>query len=150
MYVMSYCLIFIFDKSLKMHKIVIYRSFQQMSWQLYNPSHFRQEHVPFYDRTTLRQLKDAASAILSREKCTSLAEVFSIELKFTIDILKSWNTRIMKREFFELDSYDKKKKNGEKKPLWQKTLFALYMIFLWTLNQKMVGLTMSLRQRICF
>ena len=91
-----------------MDKIVIYRSFQQTLQQLYYLNHFREEHVPFFDRTTLRQLKDTASAVLSREKCTSLDELFSIEVKFTIDTLKSWHTRIMKAKFFELDSYNKK------------------------------------------
>ena len=89
MYVMSYYLIFTFNKSLNM-------------------DHFKPEHIPFFDRATLRQLKDTASDVLSREKSTSSAELFSIELKFTIDTLKSWHTRIMKPKFFELDSYDKK------------------------------------------
>lgn len=53
-------------------------------------------------------MKDATSAVLSREKCTSLAELFSIELKFTIDTLKDWFGRIMKPKFFELDSFKKK------------------------------------------
>lgn len=107
-YVMSYCLIFTFNKGLDMDKIVIYRGFQQTSQQLYDLSHFRQEQVSFFDRITLKYLKDAASAVVSREKCTSLAELFSTELKFTIDTLKSWHTRIMKPKCFELDSYDKK------------------------------------------
>ena len=114
MYIVSYCLIFTLNKSLNMDEIVIYRSFQQTPQHLYDLSHFRQEHVPFFDRTTLRQLKDAASAVLSKEKCTSLAELFSIELKFTIDTFKFWHTKIMKPKFFELDSYDKRE--WRKKP----------------------------------
>ena len=39
MYVLSYCLIFTFNKSLNMDKIVTYRSFQQTSQQLYDLSH---------------------------------------------------------------------------------------------------------------
>ena len=42
----------------------------------------------FFDHVTLRQLKDAASAVLFTEKCSSLAGMFCIELKITIDIVK--------------------------------------------------------------
>ena len=41
----------------------------------------------FLTRELFFQLKDAASAVLAREKSTSFAELFSVELKFTIDTL---------------------------------------------------------------
>ena len=100
---MSYCQIFSFNSALNLDKIVIYRSFQQTPQEIYNLNHLRPEHVPFFDEVTLRQLKDAASAVLSREKFTSLAELFSVELKFSIDALKAWFNRIIKPEFFELE-----------------------------------------------
>ena len=103
MYSMSYCQIFSFISALNLDKIVIYRSFQQTPQEIYNLNHLRPEHVPFFDEVTLRQLKDAASAVLSREKFTSLAELFSVELKFSIDALKAWFNRIIKPEFFELE-----------------------------------------------
>ena len=85
---MSYCMIFSFNKALNYDTIVIFRSFQQSANQLYDISHFKQEHFPFFDHVTLRQLKDAASAVLFTEKCSSLAGMFCIELKITIDIVK--------------------------------------------------------------
>ena len=54
-------------------------------------------------------MKDAASAVLAREKSTSLAELFSVELKFTVDTLKDWFSRIIKPKFFEIDSAEKQK-----------------------------------------
>lgn len=114
-YVMCYCIIFSFKKVLNFHKIVIYRTFQQSAQELYSLDHFRTEHVPFIDGTTALQLKDAASAVLYREKCTSLAELFSIELKFTIDTLKAWFDNI-KPNFFELD-WEKKRDWRKKNPL---------------------------------
>ena len=100
MYVMSYsdlfraiqiyCQIYSFRPSLGLDKIVIFRSFQQTSEQIYDLSHFRNEHAAFFYKTTLYQLKDAASAVLAREKLTSLAKLFSVELKFIIDTLKAW------------------------------------------------------------
>ena len=89
MYVMSYCQIYSFHPSLGLDQIVIFRSFQQTPEQIYDLSHFKNEHAAFFDRTTFYQLKDAASAMLAREKLTSLPELFSVELKFTIDILKA-------------------------------------------------------------
>ena len=50
MYVMSYCMIFSCNKALNFYKIVIFRSFQQTAIELYDISHFKQEHVPFFDK----------------------------------------------------------------------------------------------------
>ena len=87
MFAVSYCQIYSFHPSLNLEKVVIYRSFQQSAEEIYDINHFRQEHVAFFDRATFFQLKDAASAVVAREKSTSLAELFSVELKFTIDTL---------------------------------------------------------------
>ena len=46
------------------------------------------------------QLKDAASAVLAREKSTFLDELFSVALKFTIDTLNDWFSNIIKPFFF--------------------------------------------------
>ena len=48
-YVVSYCMVLSFNKSLNFDKMVIYRSYQQTPGELYDISHFRQEHVPFFD-----------------------------------------------------------------------------------------------------
>ena len=53
------------------------------------------------------QLKDTASALLARKKSTSLAELFYVELKFTIDTLNDWFSRIIKPKLFELDDIKK-------------------------------------------
>ena len=113
MYVVNYCQIFSFNPAFNLDRIVIYRSFQQTPKEICDLSHFKSEHVPFFNQVTHRQLKDASSPELSREKSSSLAELFSIELKFTIDALKDWFNRIIKPKFFELDCI--KKQNGEEK-----------------------------------
>ena len=95
-FIVSYYMIFSFNKALNFDKTVIFRSFQQSVNELYGISHFKQEHVPFFDQVILRQLKDAVSAVSFREKCTSLAEMFSVELKFTVDTLKVWFNKIIK------------------------------------------------------
>ena len=63
--------------------------------------------MSFLNKTTFYQLKDAASAVLAHAKSTSLAELFSVELKFTADTLKEWFSRIIKPKFFELDDIKK-------------------------------------------
>ena len=52
-------------------------------------------------------MKDVASAVLAQEKSTSLAELFSVELKFTVDTLNEWFSIIIKPKFFEIDSIKK-------------------------------------------
>ena len=103
MYVVGYCMEMSFNKSLNFDKMVIYRSYQKTADEVDDISHFRQEHVPLFDQVTLRQLKDGASAVAFKEKCTSLAEMFYIELKFTIDALTLWFNRIIKPRLFELE-----------------------------------------------
>ena len=71
--------------------------------EIYNLSHFKKEHVAFFNKTTFQQLKNAASAVLAREKSTSLAELFSVELKFTINTLNDCFSNTIKAKFLELN-----------------------------------------------
>ena len=79
-----------YHPSLGLDKIVIFRSFQQTPEQIYDLSHFKNEHAAFFDKTTFYQLKDAVSAVLARKKIDPFSTLFSVELKFTIDSLKTW------------------------------------------------------------
>ena len=45
--------------------------------------------------------------MLAREKSTSLAELFSVELKFIVDTSNDWFSRIIKSKLFELDDIKK-------------------------------------------
>ena len=107
MFVVSYSQIYSFHPSLNLNKIVIFQSFQQTAEGMYDLSQFKQKHVPFFNKTTFYQLKDAASAVLALEKSTSLAELFSVELKFIVNTLNEWFSRIIKLKFFELDDIKK-------------------------------------------
>ena len=107
MYVISYCQIHTFHPSLNLDKIVIFRSFQQKPDEIYDLSHFKKEHKLFFNRKAFYQLKDAADAVLAREKATSLAELFSVELKFTVDTLNEWFSANIKPKFLEVDSIRK-------------------------------------------
>ena len=98
MFVVSYCQIYSFQPSLYLEKIVIFRSFQQSPEGIYDLNHFKQEHVPYFDKITFCQLKDA-TAVLAPEKSTSLTELFSVELKFTIDTLNNWFSNTIKKNF---------------------------------------------------
>lgn len=103
----SYYQIYTFHPSLNLGNIVIFRSFEQNAEETYDLSHFRQEHVPFFDRLTFRQLKDATSAILAREKATSLVGRFSVGLKFTINTLNNWFSSTVQPKFLELNKSKK-------------------------------------------
>ena len=61
-------------------------------------SHFQALEFNFFEdpenfnKTTLKQLEAAAFSVQNRDKNTALAEIFSIELKVTVDCLntRSW------------------------------------------------------------
>ena len=124
MYVVSYVMVVSFNKSLNFDKMVIHRNYQQTPEELYDISHFRQEHVPFFDQVTLRQLKNGVSAVAFKEKCTSLAEINCIELKFTIDSIELWFNKIIKPRFFEIQ-YSQKEHFRQKNPITNQTLCSI-------------------------
>ena len=107
MYVISYCQIHAFQPSLNLEKIVIFRSLQQNFEKMMCLNHFSQEHIPFFDQVTMRQVKDPALSVLSREKTTSLSEFLALELKFTIDTFVKWFNAKFKQKFLELSDFQK-------------------------------------------
>ena len=113
-----------FDKWLGFPKIVTYRSFDQSSNEIENISPFGKEYQPFFDLVTLSQLRDAARAVIRREKCTSLAEMFSVKLKFTINTIKLWFEKIMKQRFVDLH-YQKKIDFRKQHPITEETLCSI-------------------------
>ena len=102
MFIVSYCEIYTIHPSLNLEKLVIVRSFQQNAEEIYHLSHFKREHNEFFDRTTFYQLKDTATAVLTHKKLTSLAKLFSLELKLAIDTLSNWFSNRIKPKFIEL------------------------------------------------
>ena len=82
-------------------------SFQQRAEELYDLNRFRHEHTAYFNKTTFYHLKDAADAGLACEKSTSLAELFSVELKFTIDTLNAWFLDTIKSKYFDLQNFIK-------------------------------------------
>ena len=100
MFLVGYCQIYSFYPSLNL-------SFQQCPEEICDFSHFRHEHIPYFDKITESQLKDAVNAFLAHEKSTSLSELFSVELKFTIDPLNNWFSNTIKPKFLELNDIKK-------------------------------------------
>lgn len=104
MFAINYCQINVFHLALNLDKIVIFRSFQQSAEEIFDLNHFRQGHVAFFfDKVTFNQLKDGVTTVLACKKSTSLSQLFSIELKFTIDTPTSWFKHTIKPKFVELE-----------------------------------------------
>ena len=105
-------MIIAFHQSINLPRIVIFRSFDQNENELYSLSHFNiidfdffNQEKGYYNFTTLRELKSAALNVLQKESNTALAEMFNIELKFTVDAIKKWLSD--NKKSCELD-FDKK------------------------------------------
>ena len=97
-----------FHPELNIPCICIYRSYDQPADILTSLTHFKTlrysffSEKDFYNKVTLKQLEDAAFKVQSREKNTALAEMFSAELKFTVDFLKNWFDKTHKLKNLEL------------------------------------------------
>ena len=89
MFVVSYSMVVAFHPDLNIRRLVIFRSYDQGPNALISLTHFQALGYDFFDKpdnynkVTLKQLEDAAFSVQNREKNTALAEMFSIELKFT-------------------------------------------------------------------
>ena len=74
LYVVSYCIIIAFHPDLNIPRLIIYRSYDQNQNVLTSLSHFEALENNFlkdqknFDRTTLKQLEDAAFSVFNREK----------------------------------------------------------------------------------
>ena len=87
-----------------------------------------------YKKNTLKQPEAAALSVKQKEKNTTLAEMFSIELKFPVNCLKAWfqkNHKILEVHI------DQKLEFIRKNPI--KMLFAVFVIFQLTIELKMDG-----------
>ena len=102
MYVMNYCMIVAFHPELKIARLVIFRE--------------------NFNKTTLKQLEDAAFSVQNREKNTALTEMFSIELKFTTDCLKFWFEKNQKNLEIDIDFSTEFKQSN---PIIKKTTCCL-------------------------
>ena len=82
-------------------------AFNQNFEEITSLDHFSREHVPFFDQVTIAQMKDAATKVFNIEKTTPLSELFTIELKFTIETLVKLFNSIIKRKFIQLNDFQK-------------------------------------------
>ena len=111
MYVVSYCITIAFHPDLKLPRLYIYRSYDQNRADLTSLHHFEAIQQNFFNfsknfnLTTLKQLETAALAVENKKDNRALAEIFNIELKFTVDCLKFWFERNLKQN--ELDEEQK-------------------------------------------
>ena len=111
MYVVSCCIIVAFHPELNMPKL-IYRSYDQTINQLTSMVHLdivQQnlfEDKQNFNSKTFSQPKDVALSVIKRENKIVLAEMFSVELKFTADCLKFWFNK--NKKVLEVSSEQKK------------------------------------------
>ena len=109
MYVVSYCIIIAFHPELKLPRVVVYRSYDQNKNEISSLSHFQISDIDFFKNTkinkvTLKQLENSSFSVQNKDNCNALAEMFNIELKFTVDCLESW---IQHRKVLKLDEETK-------------------------------------------
>ena len=107
MYVISYSQVYTFHPKLKLPKIAVFRSFQQNYDEITSLDHLFQEQIPYFNQVTMSQMKDAAKRVLYKENTVALAELFPLELRFTIDTLVKWFNSTIKTKFLELDNFQK-------------------------------------------
>ena len=112
MYVVSYCIIIAFHPDLNLPRLYIYRSYDQNRADLTSLHHFEAIQRNFFNFSenfnlnTLKQLEIATLAVENKKDNRALAEMFNIELKFTVDCLKFWFERNLKQNELDEDQKD--------------------------------------------
>ena len=104
MYPIYYAFVVIFNPCLNLDRIFVVRSFNHTFEQLNDDSYLSNEMLKFFDPVTAKQRRDCAKA---RKIFTN--EMFSCELKFTIDICKKWIDKKFTRRYLELDIFTKQR-----------------------------------------
>ena len=66
----------------------------------------------YHNIVTLKQLHAAANSVLQKENNNSLAEMFNIELKFTVDCVMQWFDKNIKTMELDLERMKNSKENN--------------------------------------
>ena len=103
MYVVSYCIVIAFHPDLNLPCLYIYRS--------YDFFYFSET----FNLKKLKQLQNATLTVKNKKGNTALAEMFSIDLKFTVDCLKFWFQRNLKKNELDEEQRDEFIRNTPKK-----------------------------------
>ena len=103
MYVVSYCIVIAFHPDLNLPCLYIYRS--------YDFFYFSET----FNLKKLKQLQNATLTVKNKKDNTALAEMFSIDLKFTVDCLKFWFQRNLKKNELDEEQRDEFIRNTPKK-----------------------------------
>ena len=103
MYVVSYCIVIAFHPDLNLPCLYIYRS--------YDFFYFSET----FNLKKLKQLQNATLTVKNKKDSTALAEMFSIDLKFTVDCLKFWFQRNLKKNELDEEQRDEFIRNTPKK-----------------------------------
>ena len=90
MFAVSYSLVFAWHPKLKLPRHFVVRGYNHSLEQLSDMSYLKSEQLALRNQTTTAQLRDAIVKVHSKKSKNAIAEMFSIELKFTCDILFSW------------------------------------------------------------
>ena len=113
-YVLSYCIIIAFHPTLDIERIVVFCIFQQNQDRLVDLSHLKEQRLQFVEPVTLNQLKDTCLKVYNKECLFGLSEMFSAELKFTVELLIKWFHQTYKSRFLEIDALTRQKKYEKK------------------------------------
>ena len=125
MFVVSYVMIVAFHPTLKLERVIIYRSFAHTLDQLSNINYSTREQIGFIDNYLVHMLKDCAYEVSRRQCKNSLGQMFSVESALVKKTLLKWFNAKFKRTFTELRPITKLRFEAAKKINWQKDKCAI-------------------------
>ena len=120
MFVVSYVMIFAFHPSLKLDRIIIYRSFAHTIEQFSNLDYLPREQIAFIEPYLIHMLKDAACEVSKRKCKSSLGQMFSIESAMVKKTPLKWSNLKFKHQFHKIDLIAKMRYQAKNKVDWKK------------------------------
>ena len=129
MFVVSYVMIFAFHPSLKLDRIIIYRSFAHTIEQFSNLDYLPREQIAFIEPYLIHMLKDAVCEVSKRKCKSSLGQMFSIESAMVKKTLLKWFNLKFKRQFDKIDPIAKIRYEAKNKIDWKKKINVLFVSF---------------------
>ena len=109
-----------FHPTLKLDRIIIYRSFAHSIRQLTTLDYFSREQITFIEPHLINMLKDMAFEVSKRKCKNSVGQMFSIESALVKKTLLKWFNAKFKRQFDKINPIQKLRFESQNPINWKR------------------------------
>ena len=103
MFAVFYVIVFAFYPKLNLDCVIVQRSFGQSPKNLTTIDYLNNDHMECIDVKLVKQSKDCAICVSQKHCKNTVAQMFTVELKFVADCLLTWFNKKFRSQHLEID-----------------------------------------------